>query len=215
MRTGPGGELAALHAELARAFDWWNAKHWRSKLPKVAINFHPQPANGNRLGHYAPGAWTIRVESFVSDDGSRSATRDGDEIVFYADLCLKRGMTQVLETLVHEMCHLWQQHHGKPGKRNFHNAQWHREAARVGLVTVGDARGSSAPGAGFVQDLAAFAPRVEGVPFRKQSAGRGGGSKLRKWTCACGYGVRVAIPFFQARCLDCGEVFETRDDLPS
>ena len=32
--------------------------------------------------------------------------------------------TEVLATLAHEMAHLWQHHHGKPGRGRYHNQEW-------------------------------------------------------------------------------------------
>ncbi len=40
---------------------------------------------------------------------------------------------QVLETLFHELLHAWQQGHGRPGKRNYHNHEL-RGKARAALA---------------------------------------------------------------------------------
>ncbi len=36
--------------------------------------------------------------------------------------------------LVHELCHLWQHHHGKPARGRYHNREWARKMIEVGLV---------------------------------------------------------------------------------
>ncbi len=41
---------------------------------------------------------------------------------------------QTLSTLVHEMCHLWQQHFGEPGRGRYHNKQWAAKMREVGLL---------------------------------------------------------------------------------
>lgn len=218
--------MRELLEELLRAFDFFNQRHWGGRLVRPVFGFHPNPPNGRTLGHYWAGRWV---------DGERR----GDEIVFYADLCLKAGMKQVLQTLLHEMVHLWQQMFGDPGKNNYHNKEWHKEAARVGLVTdPKDRVGYTKPGEGFERALVEFKPRVERIPFRlgaglpslpppgpgggddDDEGGEGGGGaepptkgKQRKWTCGCGFGVRVAKtrdgqPYFNATCGDCGERFK-------
>ena len=35
-----------------------------------------------------------------------------------------RDDRKVISTLVHEMCHLWQHHFGKPGRSRYHNKEW-------------------------------------------------------------------------------------------
>ena len=35
---------------------------------------------------------------------------------------------------VHEMCHLWQQHRGKPGRGGYHNIEWVEVMLEVGLI---------------------------------------------------------------------------------
>ena len=42
-------------------------------------------------------------------------------------------MRETLSTLVHEMVHLWQQHHGKSGRGRYHNREWAEKMKQVGL----------------------------------------------------------------------------------
>lgn len=37
-------------------------------------------------------------------------------------------------TLVHEMCHLWQEDHGKPSRNGYHNKEWANKMIEVGLM---------------------------------------------------------------------------------
>jgi hypothetical protein len=43
-------------------------------------------------------------------------------------------MVEVLQTLVHEMVHVWQFHHGKPGRGRYHNAEWADKMESIGLM---------------------------------------------------------------------------------
>lgn len=180
---------------------------WEGRLPLPIFNFHPQPPNGHRLGHYLESAWKA---------GDRR-TGNSDEIVFYADLCLERGMGQVLATLVHEMVHLWQHHEGAPSRNNHHNLEWHAEARRVGFRTrKGDYRGHTEPSEEFEAAVKAFEPRLTGIPFRFNRRSRKSlpTGKLKKWVCRCGdYAVRVAIARFDATCNRCGRKFRNVADV--
>jgi hypothetical protein len=186
-----GRSLAALHAEVARAFAFFNERFWRGSLPTPIFAFFRQPPNGRRLGHYRPRSWR-------APDGTLR-----DEIILYADLALEQGMSAVLETLLHEAVHVWQAQLGLPAG---HNAQWHEEAARVGLVTEGPL-GITSAGDGFLRAVVDFAPRVDLIPFRVREGGARKPGKLAKWICACGFGVRVAIADFDATCNRCGQTF--------
>jgi len=40
---------------------------------------------------------------------------------------------QIMQTLVHEMAHLWQGHFGKPSRNGYHNRQWGNKMKEIGL----------------------------------------------------------------------------------
>ena len=44
-----------------------------------------------------------------------------------------RPVAEVLSTLAHEMAHLWQHHHGKPGRGRYHNREWAERMKAIGL----------------------------------------------------------------------------------
>lgn len=193
--------LLPLHQELQRAFDFFNKRHFEGKLTPCIFSFFPQPPNGNTLGHYQPATWDIRELS----ESLKAIIYP--EIIFYADLCLERGVNQCLQTLLHEMVHHWQHLFGKPG--TIHNAEWHAKARSCGLATKGN-KGYTTPTPDFKAQLAAFNARVEGIPFRRAKLRKAG--KMKKWVCSCGYGVRIGRQEFNAKCLDCGEKFELAEE---
>jgi predicted SprT family Zn-dependent metalloprotease len=45
-----------------------------------------------------------------------------------------RDDRMVVSTLVHEMCHLWQHHYGKPGRARYHNKEWADKMLSFGLI---------------------------------------------------------------------------------
>lgn len=190
----------ALRKEIQRAHAFWNERRWGGKLAIPVFDFHPQPPNGEMLGHFRPASW---------EPGDRR-TREPDEIIFYADRCLERGMDQVCETLVHEMVHQWQHNFGKRHTKYIqHNPEWKAEAERVGLRVVIDDNDRrivwTRPGRIFREDFEAFGTTMRGVPHRPKNEKPG---KLVKFQCGCEWSVRVGKPdWFQARCLHCNQTF--------
>lgn len=43
-------------------------------------------------------------------------------------------LVEVMQTLVHEMTHLWQYEFGEPGRCRYHNAEWANKMQEVGLM---------------------------------------------------------------------------------
>ena len=41
---------------------------------------------------------------------------------------------QIIQTLVHEMSHLWQELKGKPSKNGYHNKEWSKKMESLGLI---------------------------------------------------------------------------------
>ena len=70
--------------------------------------------------------------------GGRFGTADGqsitDEIALNPSHFKNRTAEQVLSTLVHEMAHLWQHHHGKLSRAGYHNKQWADKMREIGLI---------------------------------------------------------------------------------
>lgn len=92
-------------------------KHlFNSQLPNVLITISRKKG---ALGYFFPGAFA---------EGSENI----DEIALTpSSLC--RPTIETLGTLLHEQCHLWQQHFGKPSANAYHNKQWAKKMIEVGL----------------------------------------------------------------------------------
>lgn len=117
----------------------------------------------------------------------------------------QRPSWQILGTLLHELLHAWQQEHGTPGRGNYHNAEFREKALQLGLII--DRRGVTqyAETSPFKDLLAEHGVDISELP--RPVMRQAGESKLKKWVCGCGFGVRVAVADFRARCLECGQVF--------
>lgn len=126
--------------------------------------------------------------------------------VAFNDRALERPSWQIIGTLLHELLHAWQHDHGQPGRRNYHNVQFRTKAEKYGLIV--DSRGFTryAPESPFMELIKKHGIQVPALPGRVLLTIRGGGSKLKKWSCGC-TNVRVAVSSFRARCLNCGNEF--------
>jgi predicted SprT family Zn-dependent metalloprotease len=65
---------------------------------------------------------------------SRTQEARTDEIALNPET-FHRGTDQdILSTLAHEMCHLWQQKYGKPSRKGYHNKEWASKMKKIGLI---------------------------------------------------------------------------------
>lgn len=107
------------YSELQRAFDHFNAELFDNQIPPLLLTFQREKKT---YGYFSP-------ERFVKRDGART-----DEIAMNPAYFAVVPLLEVLQTLVHEMVHAWQEHHGKPGRRRYHNREWGKKMEEVGLM---------------------------------------------------------------------------------
>jgi hypothetical protein len=140
---------------------YFNAALFNDSLPPVILNFSRA---ANSLGFFAPLRWERGKETT-------------HEISLNPSYLKSRSAQQVASTLVHEMAHLWQFAHGKPGRRGYHNEEWARKMDELGLTPSSTA----APGGDrvgykmshFIVESGAFARAFEAMPREY----------LLPWTC--------------------------------
>jgi predicted SprT family Zn-dependent metalloprotease len=104
---------------LNEAYSYFNKKLFSGTLPHCLITMQ------RRSGAYGYFA------------GDKFGTKDGkektDEIALNPSHFRNRTTEEVLSTLVHEMAHLWQHHHGKPSRTSYHNREWAERMRGLGL----------------------------------------------------------------------------------
>lgn len=105
------------YSNLQLAYDYFNQKLFDGDLADCVITLR---SHGKRtLGLFHAEQWQHDADT-------------AHEIA----LCprhLRRPLRDVFGTLVHEMCHLWQQDHGKPSRSGYHNKEWGSKMKDVGL----------------------------------------------------------------------------------
>lgn len=108
------------YAELQHAYDFYNAELFSGALPPCLITFQRQKRT---FGYFSK-------ERF----GRRRDGRKTDEIALNPEYFAVVPMVEVLQTLVHEMAHLWQEHFGKPSRACYHNMEWADKMEAIGLM---------------------------------------------------------------------------------
>lgn len=59
-----------------------------------------------------------------------------DEIALNPRHFREMSVEDIASVLAHEMAHLWQYHHGKPGRGRYHNSEWARKMLDIGLLPI-------------------------------------------------------------------------------
>jgi len=132
----------------------------------------------------------------------RIDTATAHELAMNPDTFPGRSDEEILSTLAHEMAHVWQQTHGTPSRRSYHDRQWAAKMKEIGLqpTTTGEPGGKETgqtvthyiiPGGAFAQAFAklkatGFRLNWQSRPEDKQAKAKKAASKT-KYTCpGCG-----------------------------
>ncbi|HCJ8468940.1 TPA: SprT-like domain-containing protein [Escherichia coli] len=105
--------------EFQQAYDFFNEKLFYNELPDILITFQ----RGQKyLGYFSGDRF-----------GGKTIT---SELAMNPDFFATRSVADVLSTLVHEMCHVWQ-HYANVDKskgNNYHDKIWGKKMEEVGLT---------------------------------------------------------------------------------
>lgn len=101
-----------------RAYEHYNFALFDGQLPNCLITLQRK---GRTMGYFCR-------KRFIRDDGTYC-----DEIAMNPAYFDDKDTEEVLQTLVHEMVHLWQFHFGKAGRGRYHNRQWAEKMKTIGL----------------------------------------------------------------------------------
>lgn len=121
-RTGSNPTAEQFSAYQA-AFDYFNRTLFAGQLAPVILNFSRKAKS---LGFFAAERWGKQE----GEDGRAKR----HEISLNPSYLAMRPARETMSTLVHEMCHLWQQDHGTPPRGGYHNREWGSKMESVGLM---------------------------------------------------------------------------------
>jgi hypothetical protein len=170
-----------------KAFDFLNRELFAGSLPQVLVTLQ---RHANSRGYFSPERFKGRVEK-----------QTVHELALNPDTFTGRTDEMILSTLVHEMCHVWQETYGEPSRRGYHNRQWASKMREIGLqpTTTGAPGGMETgqavthyilPDGKYTKAFAklavtGFKLRWQSLPFGTQGSAKK--SSKNKFTCPeCG-----------------------------
>jgi hypothetical protein len=178
MRNKPATKEAITPAEyraFQNAYDFFNAELFGGSLPHVLVTLQ---RHAKARGYFSPERFTGRTE--------KSAAH---ELALNPDNFTGRTDEDILSTLAHEMAHVWQQAHGTPPRRSYHDRQWAAKMKEIGLqpTDTGEAGGKET-GQSVTHYIIAGGPyarayaklKARGLQLRWQSIPAGPQAKAKK-----------------------------------
>jgi SprT-like family protein len=189
---------------LQEAFEHFNKELFGSALPDVFITYQRK---AHSFGYFSPDRFSGRIGKW----GKHELALNPDGFINQTD-------EQICQTLTHEMVHLWQHAHGRPGARGYHNKEWAAKMKAIGLqpsstgMVGGKETGQkmidyiipNAPFATAYAKLAATGWKLNLQSAHRPGAKGGTNSSKTKFTCpACGQNA-WGKPDLEIVCKPCG-----------
>jgi SprT-like family len=194
------------YQEFQDAYDFFNRELFDGSLPQLLVTLQRKARS---YGYFAPERFDGRLNSMTVH-----------ELALNPDNFTGRSDIDILSTLVHEMVHAWQQTHGTPPRRGYHNREWAAKMKAVGLqpsdtgLLGGKETGQSMthyimPDGAFLQAYVRL--QATGMCLRWQSTPRDAQGKTQsktKYTCrTCGLNA-WARPSAHLMCGECESPME-------
>lgn len=116
---------ADLYGQLQSLADHFNRELFAGKLPAMIITLQRSP---RCAGHFAASRWRHVEGEAVS------------ELALNPSFFATRPLIALCQTIVHELCHLWQHVEGTASRAGYHNAIWADKMAELGLQATATGR---------------------------------------------------------------------------
>jgi SprT-like family. len=129
------------------AYRFFNHRLFDDALPVCLITFQRQ---ARLMGYVAFKRW-------VNNDG-----KVVDELAINPAYFANYPLISILQTLCHEMVHVWQEHFGKPSRGGYHNLEWATKMQSVGLMPSSTGESGGATVGQVMSDYV-----IEGGPFER------------------------------------------------
>jgi predicted SprT family Zn-dependent metalloprotease len=189
----------AEYATFQQAYDHFNVALFAGSLPDCLITL--QRKKGAR-GYFWGAIFAARI-----GDGAT------DEIAMNPET-FDRPDEAILSTLAHEMCHVWQHHHGKPTRNGYHNREWAAKMRFIGLIPSHTGQKMMHyidPGGSFAAEAARLISDGFVLRWQAQSQGASASATAKKkrasktkYTCCDCRANAWAKPDARLLCGDCG-----------
>jgi predicted SprT family Zn-dependent metalloprotease len=109
----------AQYQAFQEAYDFFNKELFGGVLPHVLVTLQRK---ANTRGYFSPERFS-----------GRNADTAAHELAMNPDTFNGRSDEEILSTLAHEMAHVWQQTHGTPPRRSYHDREWAAKMKEIGL----------------------------------------------------------------------------------
>lgn len=100
------------------AFDHFNSALFANELPQCLLTFQREK----------------KVMGYFSNDRWEGKNGTEHEIALNPYYFVSHNPLEIFQTIVHEMCHLWQHEFGKPSRSGYHNKEWADQMESIGLM---------------------------------------------------------------------------------
>lgn len=115
-KTLPTAEFYEMLQEIYHIF---NKELFDNELPNCLITVQRKK---KVMGYFSANRWVDDKENKVH------------ELALNPTYFTSCNFIEVFQTMVHEMCHLWQHEYGKPSRRSYHNKEWANKMESLGLI---------------------------------------------------------------------------------
>lgn len=206
----PHNPTEVVSVALMTAYEHFNQELFGDKLHSCLVHLHRKAKS---YGYFAGDRF-----------GNAEGTVKVDEIALNPSHFKDRTAEEVLSTLVHEMCHLWQHKYGKARKPGYHDKEWAGMMKDVGLYpsSTGKAGGKETgqrvshyiiEGGDYAVSVAALLAKGYKLPYvelwntDRKTAARKAASKT-KYQCPSCHANAWAKPDTALVCGECREDME-------
>jgi predicted SprT family Zn-dependent metalloprotease len=101
------------------AYDFFNKELFAGSLRHVLVTLQ---RHAHTRGYFAAERFSGRTEQTTAH-----------ELAMNPDTFMGRSDREICSTLAHEMVHVWQQAHGTPPRKAYHDKQWSAKMKEIGL----------------------------------------------------------------------------------
>lgn len=102
------------------AYDFFNDRLFDGQLPACLLTLQ---RDSNVMGYFSSNRWQ-----------QGSSKTQVHEIALNPSFFITHRPLELMQTLVHEMVHLWQHEFGRPSHRAYHNKEWADKMESIGLM---------------------------------------------------------------------------------
>lgn len=108
------------YSAIERLYNFFNEKLFGNHLPVCLFTFQRQP---KVMGYFSRKRWVNSLNNAYVD-----------EIAINPEYFYGSSIEELCQTVVHEMCHVWQHHFGSPSRTGYHNREWAEKMISLGLM---------------------------------------------------------------------------------